>query len=72
MLGLRIDDSLERKLDQLARRTGRSKSELARDAIRRYVDAADLDGEARRQSLLVSAHDSDEDYLPFDDSGWTA
>lgn len=36
-LTIRLDDQLERKLTRLAKRTGRSKSEIARDAVRRQV-----------------------------------
>ena len=52
MLGLRIDASLERRLSALARVQGRSKSEIARDAVASYVDRHDeaFRAEARRQS----------------------
>ena len=46
MLGIRLEPELARRLDWLARATGRPKSDLAREAIRRYLDSnAD---EARR------------------------
>lgn len=70
MLGVRIDKELEHKLEVLSRQSGRSKSDVAREAIRRYVEAHDLAAEARQQSLLASA--VPERGLDFDDHGWTA
>jgi RHH-type rel operon transcriptional repressor/antitoxin RelB len=68
MLGIRLEPELARRLDWLARATGRPKSDLAREAIRRYLDSnAD---EARRQSLLASRVEADD--MRSDDTGWTA
>ena len=36
-LTIRLDDKLERELERLARQTGRPKSELAREALRRQL-----------------------------------
>ena len=36
-LTIRLDDKLERELMRLAKRTGRSKSEVAREALRRQL-----------------------------------
>jgi predicted transcriptional regulator len=36
-LTLRLDDKLERDLDRLAKQTGRTRSDLARDALRRQL-----------------------------------
>jgi len=69
MLGVRIDKDLERKLDVLSRQSGRSKSDVAREAIRRYVEAHDLAAAARQQSLLASATPAPD--LDFDDRDWT-
>lgn len=71
MLGVRIDDDLERQLEQLAHRTQRTKSDLAREAIRLFVQKHDLAAEARRQSLAVAATDRPGDYLPYDDTEWS-
>lgn len=62
MLGVRLDNELERRLASVARTQGRSKSDIARDAVRRYVDMHDNAylAEARRQSLAAAAR------------GWTA
>ena len=59
MLGVRLDTELEERLAAVARTQGRSKSDIAREAVRRYVD---LHGEAyrreaRRQSLRASKRD---------------
>lgn len=70
MLGVRIDKDLERKLDVLSRQSGRSKSDVAREAIRRYLEAHDLAAEARQQSQLASASPTTDP--DFDDRGWTA
>jgi predicted transcriptional regulator len=36
-LTIRLDDKLDRELARLARRTGRTKSEVAREALRRQL-----------------------------------
>ncbi len=38
MLGIRLEAELEKKLEALARETGRSKSYYAREAIRRFLE----------------------------------
>lgn len=57
MLGIRLADKLEKELVALAQRQGRTKSEVAREAIRIYVERHALAQEAHRQSLLVAAAD---------------
>jgi predicted transcriptional regulator len=69
MLGVRLDPRLDRMLAALARRRKTTKSELAREAIRRFVTESDLPSRAREQSLRVSA--ADEPELEHDDTGWT-
>lgn len=64
MLGVRLDDDLERRLTSVARSQGRSKSDIAREVVRRYVDQHDeaFLAEARRQSLRAAARGwTDED-----------
>ena len=61
MFGVRLEPDLESKLAALAKRQGKSKSDVARDAIRRYLTEDDLVVQARRQSLLVSQGDDDRD-----------
>lgn len=57
MLGVRLDQETERQLAALAARSKRSKSEIAREAIRRHVRRHDegLIAEAKRQSLRAAA-----------------
>ena len=40
---IRLDPALERQLKRLARRTGRSRSDLVREALRRQLALAELD-----------------------------
>jgi RHH-type rel operon transcriptional repressor/antitoxin RelB len=59
MLGVRLDSELEERLAAVARTQGRSKSDIAREAVRRYVERHDeaFLAEARRQSLTAADHD---------------
>ncbi|HEV8510807.1 MAG TPA: ribbon-helix-helix protein, CopG family [Gemmatimonadales bacterium] len=47
-LTIRLDPELQRQLVRLARRTGRSRSELARDALRRQLALMQFDDLRRR------------------------
>jgi predicted transcriptional regulator len=79
VLTLRVPRLVERRIEQEARRRKRTKSAVLRDAIEAAftggtpeVDAA---AEARRQSLLVSRLESEEEVLRFiegaaDVRGW--
>ncbi len=49
-LTIRIDRQLERQLDSVAKQTGRSRSDIARDALRRRLAVLQFD-EARRQVM---------------------
>jgi predicted transcriptional regulator len=49
-LTIRLDPELQRQLARLARRTGRSRSELARDALRRQLALTQL-ADIRRRIL---------------------
>jgi RHH-type transcriptional regulator, rel operon repressor / antitoxin RelB len=62
MLGVRLDADTEQALDRFAHRSRRSKSDIAREAIKRYVrqNNAKLAAEAKFQSLRAAAR------------GWTA
>ena len=64
-LAVRLEDELERQLAAVARIEGRTKSDVVRDALRRYLDANALVAEARRQSEVVSAAEDDADVLRF-------
>ena len=65
MLGVRLDTELEERLAAVARTQGRSKSDIAREAVRRYVDLHDdaYRREARRQSTRASQRASSDDVL---------
>ena len=52
MLALRLPDALEARLDALAKKTGRTKSYYAREAITEYIDdLEDLYLAQKRQAL---------------------
>ena len=50
VLTIRLDAALERQLRRLARSTGRSRSDLARDALRRQLALVQFD-ELRREIM---------------------
>lgn len=43
VLTLRLDDNLDRMLDDVAQQTGRSRSEVVRDALRRQLSVIRFD-----------------------------
>lgn len=49
-LTIRLDPAIERQLRSLARRSGRSRSDIARDALRRQIAVLQFE-DARRQIL---------------------
>ncbi len=55
VLTIRLDRELDRKLSQLAATTGRSKSELAREALRRQLALAELERLRRRVAPIAEA-----------------
>lgn len=54
-LTIRLDRDLERQLKRLARRTGRSRSELVRDALRRQLALVHLDDLRQRMMPFAEA-----------------
>ncbi|MGH7655916.1 MAG: CopG family ribbon-helix-helix protein [Gemmatimonadaceae bacterium] len=54
-LTIRLDPALERQLRRLARTTGRSRSDLARDALRRQLALAQFDDLRRRAMPYAEA-----------------
>ena len=54
-LTIRLDPDLERQLTRVARRTGRSRSEVVRDAIRRQLALAQFEDLRRRIMPLAEA-----------------
>lgn len=74
---VRLTRELERRLAREARRTRRSRSEVARAILEAHLagPAVDPHEETRRQSLLASAQDADRETLDFiehagDPRGW--
>lgn len=55
ILTIRLDQALERQLTRAAKRSGRSRSELVRDALRRQLALAQLDDLRRRIMPLAEA-----------------
>lgn len=77
ILTVRLTPEVERRLAREARRSRRSRSEVARAILEAHLagPATDPDAEARRQSLLASAQDADRETLAFiehagDSRGW--
>ncbi len=64
LLGVRLDEELDRLLTEVARQQGRTRSEIVREALRRYLDEDRFLAEARRQSRLV-ADEADEEAAEF-------
>jgi len=52
MLGVRLEPELEQRLNALAKKTRRSKSFLAKEALRDYMDRLETQ-ECRRQETLA-------------------
>ena len=63
MLAVRLDKSLEKRLEQLAERTGRTKTFYAREAIEAHLD--DLEDFYLAEERL--RHFRDEDAISIDD-----
>ncbi len=55
LITIRLDQALERQLARAARRSGQSRSELVRDALRRQLALAQLDDLRRRAMPLAEA-----------------
>ena len=55
LLTIRLDQALERQLARAVRRSGRSRSDLVRDALRRQLALAQLDDLRRRVMPLAEA-----------------
>nr|WP_310524499.1 CopG family transcriptional regulator [Polymorphobacter sp.] len=72
MLGVRLEPELEAQLAAVAHAYGRTKSDIAREAVRRYIKDHDeaYRAECRRQSLVVAAlpRTADDDF--WDDGGF--
>ena len=51
MLGVRLEPELEQRLAVLAKKNNRSKSYLAKEALRRYIDQLETQEERRQETL---------------------
>lgn len=51
MLGVRLDEQLEQRLSALAKKTHRSKSYLAKEALIRYIEAEEAKDYEKREVL---------------------
>ena len=73
-IGIRLEPELEQQLDRLAHNLGKTRSACVREAIAHYLCRFDGDEEAKRQSSLIAASSSTQQWsepLPdWDD--WTA
>ena len=54
-LTIRLDQDLERMLDRLCKRTGQSRSEIVRQAVRREVSLSRFDNLRRRAMPFAEA-----------------
>lgn len=77
ILTVRLPAAVARQLAREARRSRRSRSEVARAILAGHLGGPSVDptAEARRQSLLASAQDADRETLDFiqhagDPRGW--
>jgi RHH-type rel operon transcriptional repressor/antitoxin RelB len=55
MLGLRLEKELEERLDRFAAQRMRTRSDVARAAVREYLDRHSIDEEFRRQVRMLEA-----------------
>ena len=51
MLGVRLEPELEQRLAVLAKKTKRTKSYLAKEALRRYIDQLETQEKQRQETL---------------------
>lgn len=65
MLALRLPPEIEARLDELSRKTGRSKSSYAREAILEHLD--DLEDIYRAEERLVALERGEADTVPLAD-----
>ena len=68
MLGLRLDAETEAGLSRIARREGRTKSDIARDALRQYLSRVEDDAALIAQVKAIAALTTEDDLLRLDES----
>ena len=65
MLAIRLPQAFEKRLEKLARRTGRTKSFYAREAILQHLD--DLEDTYLAELALQRIQDGEEKTIPLED-----
>ena len=65
MLAIRLPDSIEKRLEKLARRTGRTKTYYVREAILQHLD--DLEDMYLAERVLDRIRDGEENTVPLED-----
>ena len=65
MLAIRLPQSIEKRLEKLARRTGRTKSFYVREAILEHL--ADLEDLYQAERILERIRSGDEKTIPLED-----
>jgi len=65
MLAVRLPQSVEKRLEKLARRTGRTKSFYAREAILQHLE--DLEDMYLAERALERIRNGEDDTIPFED-----
>lgn len=65
MLAIRLPDSIEKRLAKLAKRTGRTKTFYAREAILRYIE--DLEDVYEAEGILERIRSGKEKTIPLED-----
>jgi len=65
MLAIRLPASIERRLEKLARRTGRTKAYYAREAILQHLD--DLEDVSMAERVLDRIRKGEERTIPLED-----
>ena len=62
MLAIRLPQSIKKRLEKLARRTGRTKSFYAREAILQHLE--DLEDLYLAEGVLERIHNGEDDTIP--------
>ena len=65
MLAIRLPASIEKRLEKLARRTGRTKAYYAREAILQHLD--DLEDVSMAEGVLDRIRKGEERTIPLED-----
>ena len=65
MLAIRLPQPIEKRLEKLARRTGRTKSFYAREAIVQHLE--DLEDLYLAERALERIRNGEDDTIPFED-----